>query len=156
MRYTRNKFCIAALLTAAALTISAQAYVGSTTPKLHVSGRFLQDSSNKSVVLHGYMQPMASFFNGGQYSDPTDWNNTANVAGMLNYLKDAATLMSDTTPRYGQSHGWYSTFVRVNTDSIGGWTAQGGLVNSSQFNGWIQNFVVPFAQHLNSRGMYLV
>ena len=75
---------------------------------------------------------------------------------MLNYLKDTATLMSDTTPRYGQSHGWYSTFVRVNTDSIGGWTSQGGLVNSSQFNGWIQNFVVPFANHLRTRGMYLV
>src|SRR4051794_114152 len=138
------------------LTTAVQAYVGSTTPKLHVSGRLLQDTSNKSVVLHGYMQPTASFFNGGQYSDPSDWNNTANVAGMLNYLKDTATLMSDTSPRYGQSHGWYSTFVRVNTDSIGGWTSQGGLVNSSQFNGWIQNFVVPFAQHLSSRGMYLV
>jgi endoglucanase len=64
--------------------------------------------------------------------------------------------MSDTSPRYGQSHGWYSTFVRVNTDSIGGWTSQNGLENSSQFNGWIQNFVVPFAQHLSTRGMYLV
>ena len=156
MRLLRTRYCAAALVAATALTTSVQAYQGSTTPKLHVSGRFLQDTSNKSVVLHGYMQPTASFFNGGQYSDPSDWNNTANVAGMLNYLKDTATLMSDTSPRYGQSHGWYSTFVRVNTDSIGGWTSQGGLVNSSQFNGWIQNFVVPFAQHLSTRGMYLV
>jgi endoglucanase len=160
MKYgRRHPHCFsafAALAAAAALTMNTSAYQGSTTPKLHVSGRFLQDTSNKSVVLHGYMQPTASFFNGGQYSDPSDWNNTANVAGMLNYLKDTATLMSDTAPRYGQSHGWYSTFVRVNTDSIGGWTSQGGLVNSSQFNGWIQNFVVPFAQHLSSRGMYLV
>jgi len=156
MKLMRNKLCAAALAVAAVLTTNVQAYQGSTTPKLHVSGRFLQDTSNKSVVLHGYMQPTASFFNGGRYSDPTDWNNTANVAGMLNYLKDAATLMSDTTPKYGQSHGWYSTFVRVNTDSIGGWTSQGGLVNSSQFNGWIQNFVVPFANHLRTRGMYLV
>jgi hypothetical protein len=156
MRLIRTRYCAAALAAATALTNSVQAYQGSTTPKLHVSGRFLQDTSNKSVVLHGYMQPTASFFNGGQYSDPSDWNNTANVAGMLNYLKDTATLMSDTSPRYGQSHGWYSTFVRVNTDSIGGWTQQNGLENSSQFNGWIQNFVVPFAQHLSSRGMYLV
>jgi hypothetical protein len=156
MKLLRNTLCAAAVLAAAVLTPGAQAYVGSTTPKLHASGRFLQDTSGKSVVLHGYMQPMASFFNGGRYTDPTDWNNTANVAGMLNYLKDAATLMSDTSPRYGQSHGWYSTFVRVNTDSIGGWTQQNGLVNSSQFNGWIQNFVVPFANHLRTRGMYLV
>lgn len=156
MRRIQNKLCAAVLLAAGTFTTSVHAYQGSTTPKLHASGRFLQDTSDKSVVLHGYMQPTASFFNGGQYSDPSDWNNTANVAGMLNYLNDTATLMSDTSPRYGQSHGWYSTFVRVNTDSIGGWNSTLGLVDSSQFNGWIQNFVVPFAQHLSTRGMYLV
>ena len=119
----------AVLAAALAITTSTSAYQGSTTPKLHVSGRFLQDTSGKNVVLHGYMQPTAAFFNGNRYTDPTDWNNTANVAGMLNYLRDTATLMSDTSPRYGRSHGWYNTFVRVNTDSIGGWTAQNGLVN---------------------------
>jgi endoglucanase len=146
----------AALTAAAVFTLNTYAYQGSTTPKLHASGRFLQDTSNKSVVLHGYMQPMASFFNGGRYSDPTDWTNPSNVAGMLNYLESAAAVMSDTTPKYGQSHGWYSTFVRVNTDSIGGWTSQNGLVDANQFNGWIQNFVVPFASYLSSHGMYLV
>lgn len=44
----------------------------------------------------------------------------------------------------------------MNTDSIGGWGHEGGLVNSSQFNGWIQNFLVPYANHLRSRGLYLV
>ena len=156
MKYPRSKLCAAALVSAVALATNAGAYVGSTTPKLHVSGRFLQDTSNKSVVLHGYMQPMASFFNGSRYSDPSDWTNPSNVAGMLNYLESAAAVMSDTSPKYGQSHGWYSTFVRVNTDSIGGWTQQNGLVDSAQFNGWIQNFVVPFAQYLSTRGMYLV
>jgi len=34
------------------------------TPKLHVSGRFLQDTSGKNVLLHGWMQPTASWFNG--------------------------------------------------------------------------------------------
>ena len=77
---------LAILAAAITLTTSVQAYVGSTTPKLHVSGRFLQDTSNKSVVLHGYMQPTAAFFNGNRYSDPTDWNNTANVAGLLNFI----------------------------------------------------------------------
>jgi len=79
------------------------------------------------------MQPTETWFNGeGQrYSNPTDWNNTANVAGMLNFMRDAATVMSDTSPKYGRSHGWYATFVRVNVDNPGGWTAQGGLVNAS-------------------------
>jgi endoglucanase len=158
MRHPRKPYVrsLIALTAAAAFAMNAYAYQGSTTPKLHVSGRFLQDTSNKSVVLHGYMQPMASFFNGSRYSDPTDWTNPSNVAGMLNYLESAAAVMSDTTPKYGQSHGWYSTFVRVNTDSIGGWTQQNGLVDSGQFNGWIQNFVVPFANYLSTRGMYLV
>jgi hypothetical protein len=104
------------------------------------------------------MQPTETFFNGGGrwYSNPTDWTNPNNVAGMLNFLKDAATLMSDTSPRYGGNHGWYTTFVRVNTDAIGGWTQESGLVNQAQFNGWIQNFLVPYANHLRSRGLYLI
>lgn len=148
----------AAMAGATLLTTSVHAYVGSTTPRLTANGRFLQDTSGKAVVLHGWMQPTETWFNGegNRYSNPTDWNNTANVAGMLNFLRDAATVMTDTNPKYGRSHGWYTTFVRVNVDNPGGWTAEGGLVNASQFNGWIQNFVVPYANHLRSRGLYLV
>jgi hypothetical protein len=128
------------------------------TPKLHVSGTFLQDTSNKNVLLHGWMQPTASWFNGeGQrYTDPTDWTNAANYAGMLSFLRDAATVMSDPDPRYGRSHGWYATFVRINTDAVGGWTSQQGLVDAGQFDAWIANFLVPYVDHLRSRGMYLV
>lgn len=131
---------------------------GSETDKLHVSGAFLQDTSNKNVLLHGWMQPTASWFNGegNRYSDPTDWNEPANVAGLLNFMKAAATVMSDPSPKYGRSHGWYATFVRVNTDSVGGWTSEQGLVDSGQFDGWINNFLVPYVDHLRSRGLYLV
>ncbi|NLK42487.1 MAG: cellulase family glycosylhydrolase, partial [Planctomycetes bacterium] len=34
--------------------------------------------------------------------------------------------------------------------------SQSGLVNPAQFDAWIQNFVVPYAEHLSSRGLYLV
>jgi endoglucanase len=158
MKPIRNKLCAAAITATVALTISVQAYQGSTTPKLHVSGRFLQDTSNKNVNLHGWVQATDTWFNGGgaRFSNPTDWNNTANVAGMLNFMRDAATVMSDTSPKYGRTHGWYATFVRFNCDAPGGWNNQDGLVNASQFNGWIQNFVVPYANHLRSRGLYLV
>ena len=103
---------------------------GMPTPPLHVEGRFLKDPSGKNVLLHGWMQPTETWFNGGgnRYSNPTDWNNTANVAGMLNFMRDAATVMSDTSPKYGRSHGWYATFVRVNCDArrldAGEWTGQ--------------------------------
>ena len=149
---------IMALLMVVTFTGIAWGYEDMATPKLHVEGRFLKDPSGKNVLLHGWMQPTASWFNGqGRwYSDPSDWTNPNNVAGFLNYMRDAATVMSDTSPEYGRDHGWYCSFVRVNTDSIGGWTSEQGLVNSSQFNGWIQNFVVPYADHLRSRGLYLV
>lgn len=140
------------------LSFNAPAWQGMSAPKLHVEGRFLKDPNGKNVLLHGYMQPTETWFNGGGrwYSNPNDWTNPANVAGMLNYLKNAATLMSNTNALYGRSHGWYCNFVRMNTDSIGGWTQQEGLINATQFGGWIQNFIVPFAEHLKSRGMYLV
>ncbi len=140
-------------------SIPALAWLGMPTPFLHVEGRNLKDPNGKTVVLRGgWMQPTESWFNGGGkwYNNPTDYTNPNNIAPMLNYLKEAATVMSDPSPRYGRTHGWYNTFVRVNTDAIGGWTQQAGLVNQTQFTGWIQNFIVPYAAHLKSRGLYLV
>jgi hypothetical protein len=104
------------------------------------------------------MQPTASWFNGeGQrYHDPTNWTDPADVGGMLSFMRDAADVMSDPSPRYGRSHGWHATFVRVNTDAVGGWTSEQGLVDPTQFTAWIDNFLVPYVDHLRSRGLYLV
>ena len=160
MFFQRNRFWyVVALFIVVSVVQSVRAYEGMETPKLHVEGRFLKDPDGKNVLLHGWMQPTETWFNGGGrwYSNPTDWTNPNNVAGFLNYMCDTASFMSDyDTPRYGRNHGWYCSFVRVNTDSIGGWTQQDGLVNPTQFNAWIQNFVVPYANHLESCGLYLV
>ncbi|MGA2854863.1 MAG: cellulase family glycosylhydrolase, partial [Verrucomicrobiota bacterium] len=125
---------------------------------LSINGKNLQANGQNVRLMGGWMQPEDCYFNGicNRYSDPTDWTSTANVAGLLNFMNSAADVMSDTSAKYGQNHGWYCRFVRVNTDMIGGWNSDSGLVNSSQFNGWIQNYVVPYAQHLSSRGLYLV
>ncbi len=140
-----------------AFTISVQAYQGMPTPPLHVEGRFLKDPCGNNVLLHGWMQPTASWFNGNRwYRDPSDWNNPRDVAGFLNFMKAVAYLMSDTLPKYGRDHGWYCSFVRVNTDAIGGWTHAKGLVDTSQFDGWIHNFLIPYTNHLRSVGLYLV
>ena len=147
------------MLAASFFSSNIFAWQGMPTPMLHVEGRYLKNPDGQNVTLRGgWMQPTESWFNGGGkwYSNPSDWTNPNNVAGMLNFLKDAATLMSDTSPRYGKNHGWYATFVRVNTDAIGGWTQESGLVDQAQFNAWIQNFIVPYAAHLRSRGLYLV
>ncbi len=147
------------LIVTAILPVQIFAWQGMSTPMLHVEGRYLKNPNGENVTLYGgWMQPTESWFNGGGrwYSNPTDWTNPDNVAGMLNFLNDAATLMSDPGPRYGRNHGWYCTFVRLNTDAIGGWTHESGLVDQAQFNGWIQNFIVPYANHLRSRGLYLI
>ena len=57
-----------------AFSISAQAYEGMPTPPLHVEGRFLKDPCGNNVLLHGWMQPTASWFNGNRwYRDPSNW-----------------------------------------------------------------------------------
>ncbi len=157
-----NSFWV--LIIVFSLTISVQAYQEMATPKLHVSGRFLQDTSGKNVLLHGWFQPQASWFNGegNRYSSPTDYTNTSNVAPCLNFLRDAATVMSDTNPKYGAGHGWYCSFVRIIGDGSSpenfapGWNAAGQLESSTQFNGWINNLLVPYINHCRSRGLYVV
>ena len=146
---------IAALVVASSL--DAHAFEGMPTPPLHVEGRFLKDPCGNNVLLHGWMQPTASWFNGNRwYNDPSDWTDPRDVAGLLSFMNGVADVMSDTTPKYGRDHGWYASFVRVNTDAIGGWTHANGLVDSVQFEGWINNFLVPYVNHLKSAGLYLV
>jgi poly(3-hydroxybutyrate) depolymerase len=147
------------LMVAAIFPVNVFAWQGMPTPMLHVEGRYLKNPNGENVTLRGgWMQPTDSWFNGqGRwYSNPSDWTNPDDVAGMLNFFNDTADLMSDTSPRYGKDHGWYASFVRLNLDGIGGWTHEAGLVDQTQFNAWIQNFIVPYANHLKSRGLYLI
>ena len=109
------------------------------------------------------MQPTASYFNGNGrwYIDP-DWTRLrslltrSGVQNFLDYLEEVATLMSDPSPRYGRDHGWHCSFVRLNLDGVGGWSSAEGLVDPAQFDAWIDNFLVPYANILRSRGIYLV
>ncbi len=146
------------------LSPSALAFQGMATPKLHVSGRFLQDASGNNVTLHGYMQPSASWFNGEghNFRDPRDFTDPTNVAPALNFLNGVSDLMTQTGAEVGQPHGWYSTFVRVIGDNGGvsnfapGWDVNGVLVNAAQFNGWINNMLVPYINHCRADGLYVV
>lgn len=140
------------------VNVEVFAWQGMPTPPLHVEGNKLKDPTGKDVLLHGWMQAIETWFNGGgsRYRNPSDWTNPEDVAGMLNFLCDAADVMTDTLPKYGFDHGWYTSFVRINTDFVGGWNHQSGLINANQFDGWINNFLVPYADHLKSRGLYLV
>jgi hypothetical protein len=159
--------CTLAVMAAAlAFSFAAQAYQGMPVPTLHVNGRFIQDPSGKTVLLHGWHEPCWSGFNGGagvNYNDPSDYTSPSNVAGELNFHNGVADIMSHTGSLYGQSHGWYASFVRFVADNgpgsglTPGWGTDGlGLVNQNQFNGWMNNMVVPFAQHCAADGLYVV
>lgn len=163
LRFLRSAALCAVFVATALLSVSAEAYKGMPTPKLHVSGRYLQDPSGKNVLLHGYMQPGASWFNGyGQnFTDPTDYTSPSNVAGMLNFYNAVLDIMSQSSGQYGRLHGWQAGFVRLcgNGNAEGfapGWDSNGQLSNPAQFQGYIQNLLVPYANHAKSVGMYLV
>ncbi len=148
----------------AELESGSDVFVGKPTPPLHVEGNQLKDPAGNNVLIHGWMQPTSSWFNGqGRwYSDPWNWTNTgstianSSVSKFLEYMNEVATVMTDPTPKSGRDHGWHASFVRVNTDAVGGWTSSKGLVDSEQFDAWIANFLVPYANHLKTRGLYLV
>jgi len=165
-REFRSASGLLAGITVVGLTLfcsSARAYQGMPTPKLHVSGRNLQDPNGKNVLLHGYMQAGASWFNGEghNYTDPSDYSSSSNCAGMLNFYNGAADIMSKTSGQYGYNHGWYSSFARIcgNGTPNGqapGWDNNGNLSDMAQFNGYINNILVPYAQHCKQDGLYLI
>jgi hypothetical protein len=156
----------AVVAAAGAVSMSALAYQGMPVPQLHVNGRFLQDPSGKTVLLHGWHEPSWSGFNGGynvNYTEPSDYTNPSTVAGELNFLEGAADILSNTNSRWGYNHGWYESFVRIVADNgpgsglTPGWGPNGGsLTDQNQFNGWMNNLIVPYAQHCASRGLYVV
>ena len=165
MKATDSLFrLVRSLAPVAALLTSAFAYQGMPVPKLHVSGRYIQDASGKNVLLHGVMQDGAAWFNGqnANFTDPTDFTSTSNVAPALNYFNNVANIFATTSAQYGQSHGWTASFVRFIGDESGisnfapGWDVNGNLANSAQFNGWIQNVLVPYVSHCQSVGLYVV
>lgn len=167
--WLRPAFLAAALcLCNGLLAGSSHAYIdmlpsSNPTPKLHVTGRFLQDPNGHNVLLHGYYQPAQSYFNGhgSNYPDPTNYADPNNVAPALNFLNAAADVYAHQYPLYNQNHGWYCNFVRLNGTNNNasfapGWDANGNLVDSDQFNGWLQNLVVPYINHCRQDGLYVV
>ena len=148
-----NSHTIAAMAAIMALSISSQAWQGMTISKLHVNGRNLQNTSGQNVLLHGYMQPAGSYFNGGSgviFTDPTDYN-ASDVAGELTYFKNVAEKMTHTGALFGKSHGEYCSFVRY-VDGNAGWVNNGGLSDSAKFNRWISQRAGALCPILPVRG----
>ena len=132
---------------------SVQAWQGMATPKLHVEGRFLKDPSGKNVVLHGWMQPTSSYFNGRFYSDPRTFT-PEDCAEALNVYKSVVDLLSNPEPLFGYDHGWYNSFVRIWPPSDG-WNGDGTVDEELQDRAW-HNMYIPYVEYCRERGIYVV
>lgn len=146
------------------LSLLTASLLAPSTPKLHVSSRFLVDAFGHKVNLHGYMQPGDSWFSGEGHNfvNPNDFTDLTKVASSLNFINAVADLLSDPSPRYGQNHGWYCDYVRYIGDGNGvgnfapGWDVNGKLTKPEQFQAWMDNLIVPYVRHCRSRGLYVV
>jgi endoglucanase len=155
---------VASFIGGATFAAQASRRAADLTPMLHVRGKFIVDPSGRPVLLHGYMQPQATWFNGEghNYAAPTDFTDTKSAAPALAYFDTVADIMTHRGPIYGRSHGWFDNFVRFIGDGSApenfapGWDANGNLTNPVQFTAWMQNLVVPYINHCRSDGLYVV
>ena len=129
------------------------AWQGMSTPPLHVDGRWLKDPVGNNVILHGWMQPTSSYFNGRFYHDPTTFT-PADCAEALNVYKSVVDLLSNPNPLFGKSHGWYNNFVRIWPPSDG-WKNDGTVDEALQDRAW-NNMFIPYVEYCKSHGIYVV
>ena len=129
------------------------AWQGMPMPPLHVEGRWLKDPTGKNIMLHGWFQPTAGWFNGQLFTDPTTYT-PANCASALNIIKKQVDFMSNTHPLFGADHGWYNSFVRIITPSEG-WKNDGTCDTTLQNRAW-KNMFIPYVEYCKSHGIYVV
>jgi beta-xylosidase len=133
--------------------VNASAWVGMSTPRLHVEGRYLKDSHGNMVNLHGVAITPSPWFNG----QGSRWTNY-DVSGCLSYNNSVMDALTDTTK------GWYLSYIRLHIDPY--WTNTPGASTTgendiskfdfSRLKTTITNVIVPMIKHAKSRGMYVI
>lgn len=137
------------------ISSNANAWLGGSTPKLHIEGRYLKDNHGNIVNLHGVAITPSPWFNG----QGSRWTNY-DVSGCLNYNNSVMDRLTDTTA----TAGWYLNYIRLHIDPY--WTNNPGTTvtgenDISQFNferlkTAVSNVIVPMIKHAKSRGMYVI
>ncbi len=129
------------------------AWQGMSTPPLHIEGRYLKDPCGNNIMLHGWMQPTSSYFNGRFYNDPTTFT-PEDCAEALNVYKSVVDLLSNPNPLFGYDHGWYNNFVRIWPPS-NGWNNDGTVDEALQDRAW-ENMYIPYIEYCRQKGVYVV
>jgi fibronectin type 3 domain-containing protein len=137
---------------ALAFSISVQAYQGMPVRPLQVVGRYLKDDTGKIVILHGWMAPAGSYWNGRTFNDPVEYT-PEECAPALDIYKLQIEVLTRTNAVWGMSHGSYHSFVRYG--EAPGWDATNNLLYPDRYDRYINNLLVPYVDYCASRGVYV-
>ncbi|WP_160031530.1 RICIN domain-containing protein [Paenibacillus sp. An7] len=134
---------------------TANAWEGVPAPKLHVSGNQLVNSSGQTVLLNGWHQPGGSYWTYQASNYYLDRNGGNRHAAILEYLKDITNTFTDTSPKYGNSHGWYMNQVRLFIDREDMGDVAAGTYNFAGAQSFTQNVLIPYIEYAKTRGVYV-
>lgn len=133
----------------------AFAWTGMPMTKLHVSGNQLVNSSGEPVLLSGWHQPGGSYWTYQSSSYYLNRNGGNRHAAILDYLKDITNTFTDTSPKYGNSHGWYMNQVRLFIDREDMGDVAAGTYNFAGVQAFTQNVLIPYIEYARTKGLYV-
>jgi hypothetical protein len=134
---------------------SANAWSGMTMSKLHVSGKQLVNSSGRPVLLSGWHQPSGAYWTYQNSSYYLNQNGNNRHAAILAYLKDITDTFTDTSSKYGSTHGWYMNQVRLFIDRADMGDVAAGTYNFAGLQSVTQNVIIPYINYAKTKGLYV-
>ncbi|AWB46909.1 endoglucanase [Paenibacillus sp. CAA11] len=134
---------------------SAKAWEGTPVSKLHVNGNQLVNSSGQPVLLSGWHQPSGSYWTYQSSKYYLDRNGGNRHAATLEYLKDITDTFTSTSPKYGNSHGWYMNQVRLFIDREDMGDVAAGTYNFAGLQAVTQNLIIPYINYAKTKGVYV-
>lgn len=160
MRKWRKMMLMTAMLSLLALAVipaqqPALAWQGMPIYKLHVSGNQLVNSNGEIILLSGWHQPTGEYWTYQNSNYYLSRNNYNSYAARLEYLKDITDTFTDTSPKYGNDHGWYMNQVRLFIDRQDMGDVAAGTYNFAGLQAVTQNLIIPYIQYAAQKGLYV-
>ncbi|ETT73353.1 ricin B lectin [Paenibacillus sp. FSL R7-277] len=134
---------------------TANAWEGSPVPKLHVSGNQLVNSSGQPVLLSGWHQPTGAYWTYQNSNYYLKRNGGNRHKATLEYLKEITDTFTNTSGKYGNSHGWYSNQVRLFIDREDMGDVAAGTYNFAGLQAATQNLIIPYVEYAKTKGLYV-
>lgn len=133
----------------------AKAWSGMPMSKLRVSGNQLVNSNGEPILLSGWHQPTGAYWTYQDSNYYLNRNGGNRHAATLEYLKDITDTFTDTSPRYGNDHGWYMNQVRLFIDRQDMGDVAAGTYNFAGLQAVTQNVIIPYIEYARTKGLYV-